>query len=551
MRPLLCFLLTVFCLQGQSSTPSEVQERRLSNGIRLLWVERRGLSAFHADMVLRGGRAEEPAALTGASDLLARSLFGATWPEDVQNGSESGELDSLLKQEEGLVEALRLARLRSLPGAESQVTGLESSLQSIQQRLQGLFSTAPLADRYVAAGGRQIAESSEDALVIHSELPAEAFDTWCKTETQRLAILRLSRFYEAKTALLAEVRTQGSKSLDLIRGAALPGHPYGRNLRDHLPALEALRASELRAYARRILNPEHMALVVVSGLSLDKALPTLEKTFGAIPKPPEAEETLLPEIPSDLGDRRVEVSLGEAPRLLTAWRLPPRQHPDHLALRMAVQILTEGHGCRIQTHLVNGKALAKAAAHWMDLPGARLPGLLVVELVPAEGHSLEELESGLHSEILRLQQEPISPDEWQRALAQIEVDQLRILDEPAALAQGLGKAWIETGDWRRMDLDITRLRNLQPESVQTAVRNWLNPSHRTTVLLRPSLLDPANPLDARTTRVLQALVTLRVEDPAQREHLVNEGTRQLRMLGPQERIRTLDLLEAQLPLEKR
>ena len=44
-----------------------------------------------------------------------------------------------------------------------------------------------------------------------------------------------------------------------------------------------------------------------------------------------------------------------------------------------------------------------------------------------------------------------------------------------------------------------------------------------------------------------ALAALRIEDPAQRELLLHEGLRQLRMLSPQERLRTLDLLEAQLP----
>ncbi|HJW72480.1 MAG TPA: insulinase family protein [Geothrix sp.] len=551
MRPLLLLLTMVLCLQGQTPNPGEVQERRLANGMRLLWVERRDLDAFHATLVLRGGRAEEPPALTGATDLLARSLFGPAWPEDLATGKASQEFDSMLKQEEGLMEALRLARLRALPDVESTVSGLEASLQSVRGQLRTRLSTAPLTDLYAAAGGWQRAEGTEDALMVHTELPLGAFDLWCQTEHQRLSLLRISRFYETKAAFLKEVRAKGAQALDLILGAALPGHPYGRNFRDHLPAIEAMRASELRTYTRRTLNPEHMALIVVSSLSLDRSLPALEAAFGSLPMPPENEETLLAEIPSDLGDRRVQVNLGEAPSLLAAWRIPPRSHQDHLALRMAAQILDGGHTSRIQARLVGGKALAKSATLLMDLPGARLPGLLLAELVPAEGHSLEEVEAALHSEILRLQQEPIAPEEWTRALAQLEVDHLRILDEPAALARALGHAWVETGDWHRLDLEMQRLRTLQPEAVQAAVRTWLTASHRTTALLRPALLENSNPLDLRTNRVLQALAALRVEDPAQREHLVTEGARQLRMLSLPERLRTLELLEAQLPQEKR
>ena len=51
--------------------------------------------------------------------------------------------------------------------------------------------------------------------------------------------------------------------------------------------------------------------------------------------------------------------------------------------------------------------------------------------------------------------------------------------------------------------------------------------------------------------MLSALAASRITDLAQREHLVKEGLRQLRMLSPEERRRTLNLLAAQLGPEKR
>ena len=60
-----------------------------------------------------------------------------------------------------------------------------------------------------------------------------------------------------------------------------------------------------------------------------------------------------------------------------------------------------------------------------------------------------------------------------------------------------------------------------------------------------------DPFEADMARVLRALASSRIEDPAQREQLVSEGLRQLRMLSAEERRHTLKLLEAQLPPEKR
>lgn len=546
-------ILTLHTLHAQTPRLADVQERRLANGVRLLLVERRGLSAFHATLVFRGGWAEEPAAAAGAAELLARSLYGTTWPEDVDPSKTQLGLETLLKQEEGLLEAVRLERLRQrqdLAGASS-LPALESHLELVQARLRALYSPSPLADLYAARGGRQSAEATADALLAHTELPQEAFEFWCRTEAQRLRSIQLSRFSQTRASLATELRAQGAQGMALLRGAALPGHPYGRDLADHLPSLEALRWSDLRALARRTLRPDHLMVIVIGGLSLDSALPTLERHLGALPVPPEGEEALLPEIPADLGDRRVQAALGGSPSLCCAWRLPARRHPHHLALRLAAQLLGGGRTARLESRLVRQKALVQQVHLRMDLPGGRLPGLLMVGLKPADGHSLAEVEGALHSEILRLQQDPIPQDEWLRAIAQLEADHVRMLDEPASLARALGRAWAEGGDWRLLETEAQRLRTLTPEAVQAAAREWLKPSHRTTVLLEPLPGGPLNPLESEMSRVLNALAALRVQDPAQRERLVSEGLRQLRMLNPEERLRTLKLLDAQLAPEKR
>lgn len=552
MRLLVLPLVATLGLHAQIPRLAEVQERRLANGARLLLVERRGLTAFHATLVFRGGGAEEPTALAGATDLLASALYGSTWPEDVDPLKAPG-LDATLHQEEGLLEAARLERLRLRrdPGSPSQVPALEASLEGVQARLKAQLSAQPLADLYLGRGGRQWAEATADALVAHTELPLEAFEFWCRTEAQRLKTLQLSRFSKARAALLADLRQRGPQGLSLLRGAALPGHPYGRDLANNLPALEALRWSDLRAYARRTLGPDRLTLVLVGGLGLESALPLLERHLGTLPVHPAGEEAVLPEIPADLGDRRVQAALGAWPELLVGWRIPARNHPDHLPLRMAIQLLAGGPASRLPVRLVAQKGVARDANLTLDVPGGRLPGLLVADLRPAEGHGLAELERALHGEILRLQQDPISPEEWQRATAQLETHLLRVLDEPADLAKALGRAWAEGGDWRIAERDIQRLRTLGPEAVQATVRAWLKPSHRTTAWLEPALDEALDPQEVETARVLKALAATRIEDPAQREHLVMEGLRQLRMLSAEERARTLKLLQAQLTPEKR
>ncbi|MDE3032117.1 MAG: insulinase family protein [Acidobacteriota bacterium] len=543
-------LLTLLPLRAQLPSASEVQERRLPNGIRLLLVERPGLPAFHATLAFRGGWAEEPASLPGATELLAHALYGAAWPEDVGEPSSGTQaLEALLKQEDGLAESLRLARLVPDGGGAAQATELEASLQTLQARVAALRDTTPLADLYARLGGHQSASAEADALLVDTELPVTGFDLWCHAETTRLERLEMSRFFEARTALLDRLRTRQDPGPALLRGAAFPGHPYGRNLADHRAGIEALRWSDLRDYAARACSPERLTIILVGGVSLDTALPLLSRTLGALPTPALREEPIFPDLPKDLGDRQIQATLGAASRLLVGWRIPPRNQPDHLALAMAARLLGGERTGRLTLQLVDRKRLAQRVVVRLDQPGGRHGGLLTVEMQPAEGHSLPELEAALHSEILRFQQEAIAPEAWQRALAELDLDHLQAEDAPGRLARALGLAWTEAGDWHAFYTEPQRLEQLTPEAVQSAVQTWLTPSHRTTALIEPALQEQ-DPLDVETVRTLRALAARRIEDPGQRERLVAEGLRQLRMLPPEERRRTLKLLLAQLPPER-
>ncbi|HEX9081545.1 MAG TPA: insulinase family protein, partial [Holophagaceae bacterium] len=428
-------LLALLPLRAQLPGASEVQERRLPNGARLLVVERPGLPAFHATLAFRGGWSEDPPSLAGASELLARALYGGTWPEDVTPAT--GELDTLLKQEDGLSESLRLAKLRPEDGA-SQTSELEASLQALQARIAALRPSGTPADLYARLGGSQRASADADVLLAESELPVADFEFWCRTETQRLEHLRMSRFFEARAALLDDLRARRDLGPALLRGAAFPGHPYGRNLADHAAGVEAIRWSDLRDYARRVCSPDRLTLILVGGIRMDTAFPLISSTLGTLPCPDPREDPIFPTLSADLGDRQLQATLGTRPRLLVGWRIPPRNHPDHLALAMAAQLLGGGQTGRLAVRLVQQKALAQKVEVRLDRPGGRHGGLFTVELQPAEGHDLPEVQAALHSEILRFQQGAIAPDEWQRALAELEAEHLRAEDTPGRLGDALG-----------------------------------------------------------------------------------------------------------------
>lgn len=531
---------------AQSPAPPGLTEQRLANGADLILVSRPGSGAFRAALLFRQGGVDEPPQLLGATELLSRCLLGPAWPEDLKGNPA---LDALLAQEDGLAEELRVAQLQA-KGPSPQADDLKAAHDAVMAQLEARFDHDAAAEIYGRSGAAaNQAVDTRDFLASSVELPAPAFRLWCETESDRLKRMALSRLPFARASLVADLRSGAfpkDAAVAVLLGAALPGHPYGRNLADYSAAVASLRRNDLRAYARRACAPGRMAIVLVGDLDPAATLAALQKTLGALPEGEPPEPPVLPDLNLALGDRRVQIQ-GTGFRLLAGWRVPARTSPDAPALELLSRILGGGASARLSKRL---KSLASEVEVSTGRPGSRYPNLLVVDAKPLPGHSLQEVEDAVESEILRLRQEPVSQDEWNRALAQMELGRLDAESDAGDLAAALGLAWAQTGSWRGFLDEAARLRAAGPEALQRAAATYLVPSHRTVVEVLP---DPSRRLDEQDRsflEVLRVLAARKVEDPAQRETLVAEGLRQFQMLPQSERAKTLDLLRRQLKRAK-
>lgn len=541
MRRLL--LLAALPLLSQAPVRVDARELRLQNGARVLVVDRPGSGAFHATLCFRGGSAEEPPELQGATSLLAQALYGATFRSDLEAPDKG--LEDQLTQEDGLREALRVERRRLERGAGSDARReeLEAGLRALEGRRLAP-AAGPGPDLYRALGGHLTSQVNLDALQARVELPTAHLETFLRTEALRLQALRLSRFPESRDALLGSLRDPSrDRGLPLLAAAALPSHPYGRDLQGASGSLEALRWSELRTYARGRLVPERLLLVLVGDLGPTPLQPLLERTLGAL-KGQEAPEPALFDQEGDLGSRRLQAQAGHQDRLLVAWRVPPRSHPDFLPLRALLATLVDGATSRLHQRLVD-RGIARSVRGHLGAAGSRQTALFVLDLEPAEGVGLLTLEGALQAEILRLQQEPLGPQEWQRLLQQGELSQALDLQAADSLAAALARGWAEAGDWRLSLTALERMARLAPETLQAAARRHLQPPRMTQVFLAPEFT-AADPLEATASQVLRLLARRRLEDPAQIEALVSEALRQLRMLPREDRDRAVKLLQDQV-----
>ncbi len=538
----------------------ETIERRLSNGMRVLVVERPGGGMIHAALFVRGGRSDTGGLPPAAAELLCRSLFRRCTDQDLD---DSPSLKSRVQKEEGLYESMRRETLQLersaeqvdatfpatlpaahpalLPAALPEVAWLQS--QAMDALRTALGSDADL-DRFERLGVvNRSSVATEDLIATTLDLPANQLAAWANLETQRLTQAHLFRLPVERERWLAEMRRKSTpqSGLSALLGTAFVGHPYASALDENPSVIAGLGWEDERALATRLFSPERMMLVLVGETSAEESAGTLEKTFGKLGSKVPEQEPFPSEISFASGALRLEMFRPGPPRIFMAWRVPPSSHPDTPALEFTAHVLGMGTSARLRTLVTRG--LAQSAEVKQGVPGTRAANLFMVTAEPEEGHSLAELEISVRGEILRLQEELVPGDEFQKALRQIELQRLNVESDPATLASALGTAWATLGNWRQAFISAKRLRDARPEEIQRAARQYLALDHVVVGLVEPDRADSEDPLDRKLAKALRTLARRKGVEPAKAEVLVQEGLRQLRMLPREQRAATLKLLE--------
>jgi len=517
----------------------ETTERRLSNGMRVLVVERPSGGMVHVALFVRGGRSDSGGLPPTAVELLARSLFGRCTSVDL-----SGKAEPIVQEEEALCESMRretLQRARSEPGAPPpEVAALHAQAMARLTTELGDATSLDLLEQLGATA--RITQTNADFISTSFDLPVSQIEPWARLEAQLLNQMNLYRFPLEREGWIEDLRKSAlaDPGLSPLLGSAFVGQPYASVMDENPGAIACLTRTDAKALAARLFSPERLLLVMVGDISAESIVPILETNFGRLRSRAESESFPSSFIPS-MSTLRLQVSRLAHPRIYMGWRVPPASAPDSLALALTASVLGQGSSGRLQRLVDHG--MAQSVNVELGVPGARDLNLLLITAVPEEGHSIAELEMALRGEILRLAEELVPGDEFQKALNQIELENLSAEEDPAALAATLGAGWAVLGDWRQAFIPAKRLQQLRPEEIQRVARLHLSMDRMIIGIVEPDRSLSEDPLDHKLAQALRALALRKGVEPAKAETLVQEGLRQLQMLPRDQRAATLKLLD--------
>ena len=224
-------------------------------------------------------------------------------------------------------------------------------------------------------------------------------------------------------------------------------HPYHWMTIGSQEDLDAATLDDVKDFFRRYYSPSNASLSIAGDLDTGAALDLAHRYFAdldpgpAVRRVERADSPLTGRIDLEMSDR---VTL---PRLYAVWLAPANLSGDDDAGDILRAILSDGHSSRMYRSLVYEKQIAQSAS--VSYYAAEVAGQFRMELTPAEGHTLEEVEEAAAEVLASIATEPPTDEEFERAINRIEMQHYRMLSRVGGFggrADALNYFNVFTGD---------------------------------------------------------------------------------------------------------
>ncbi len=249
-------------------------------------------------------------------------------------------------------------------------------------------------------------------------------------------------------------------------------HPYYWPVIGYMDDLSAASYEDVVDFFRRYYAPNNASLVVAGDFDTAEARRLVEKWFGGIPRgePVPALDAAPPE--RTRPELLVLEDRVQLPRVYLTWVTPRAFAEDDAALTAAAEVLAAGKNSRLFQRLVYELQVAD------NVSARQGSSLLAAEFTIAAtaraGHTLEEIEALIRTEVERLAAEGPSENELRRFVNQFEAGFLERLERIDAKADQLNRYAFYVGTPDSFAMDLERFRRLTPGDVAAAVRRWLD-----------------------------------------------------------------------------
>ena len=305
--------------------------------------------------------------------------------------------------------------------------------------------------RVIAAnGGSDNAFTGQDYTAYFQRIAADRLELVMRMEADRMSDLQLTEEVVAtERAVILEERNQRTENnpqslFGEQMGAALfMNHPYGIPVIGWRHEIEELSLEDAMWFYERYYAPDNAILVVAGDVTPEEVRRLAETHYGPLEpsgRPPEAR----PQEPPHRAPRRIEmrdarVSQPVVSRTYLAPSYDPENPRESAALELLGDLLGRGITSELALALEVEQEIAISTGAYYS-PRRRDPGEFSIWGVPAEGHTLAEVEAAVDAVVAEFKEKGPGEEALARAKRLVRAALIYAQDEQSSLARRYGAA---------------------------------------------------------------------------------------------------------------
>jgi len=279
-------------------------------------------------------------------------------------------------------------------------------------------------------------------------------------------LLRDEDFRKEKRVILEELHAIMDTPEELVhvlnQRLAWDGHPLWREVIGTEKSLENLRLEDVRGHLQRFYRPDRCVVAVAGQVDTDQVLHDVEERLGAWE--PVGEVSFLPASPRPSGYRlRVQYKDTEQAQLCLTLPGLAREHPDRHTLALVHAILGEGMSSRLFLEIREERGLAYNVSSFVDSYCDGGTFGLYAGVNPTKAISAVD---ALLREWVRLRDEPVSPEEIERARELMKGRLLLSLENSGAVASWFGQQELLREEVDTLDEVLAILDGIERSDIQ-------------------------------------------------------------------------------------
>lgn len=341
-------------------------------------------------------------------------------------------------------------------------------------------------------GGQNNANTTQDRTFYYEIFPSNQLETglWLESERMLHPVINEVGVKTQNEVVKEEKRMRYDnqpygKFLSEIFQRLFTNHPYRWTPIGSMAHLDSAKLEEFIAFNKKYYTPNNAVLVIAGDIDINKTKELVQSYFGEVPAGEKLERISIKENPitSEIIDTAYDNNI-QIPAIMTAYRTPGVTDKESIALSLASDVLSAGASSRMYKKMVDVKKNSLQVGSFnytLEDYGAYLTYALPSGPVP-----LDTLLKDMDDEIVKLQNDLISEDEYNKIMNQRENDYVGKNARMIGVAENLAIGYtFHKGNTNHVNTELEEVKKVTREDIRNVARKYLNRNQRIVLYYLP------------------------------------------------------------------